>query len=68
MEFVLILEHFAGRNIAELLATRRAMIGLLSIRGYLHEYLRPLLNAVQTERVLAAVNPPTVVNRIQTNG
>ena len=68
MKLVLILEHFAGRNVVELLATGRAVIGLLRIRAYLQAHICPFPNAVQTERVLAAVNPPTVVNRIQTNG
>mgnify|MGYP006961531520 CR=1 FL=1 len=54
MKLVFILEHFAGRNIVELLAAGRTVIGLL----------RPFLYAVQTERVLTAVDPPPVVNWI----
>ena len=64
MKLVFILKHFAGRNIVELLATGRTVIGFLRIRAYLHEHLRPFLYAVQTERVLTAVDPPPVVNRI----
>ena len=64
MKLVFILEHFAGRNIVELLATGRTVIGLLCIRAYLQEHLRPFPYTVQTERVLTAVDPPPVVNRI----
>lgn len=64
MKLVFILEHFAGRNIVELLAAGRTVIGLLRIRAYFYEHLRPFLYAVQTERVLTTVDPPPVVNWI----